>query len=90
MLIDPHAMHKHIKPEDRDALLVVQVITWIEESHFWRPLDPKHPRKVTCAWCGAIREDYFVPLTGIPMEELKVCPGNPVLKDSVAAKDIRA
>lgn len=80
MMIDSYQTHSHIKPEDLDAVLIVQVITWMEESHYWQPTQPENPRIVKCKWCGAERLDYLAPLSRIPMDKVKLCPGNPLIK----------
>lgn len=85
MLIDTYGLHKDLPPEDVDAALLVQVISWIEESHYWRAVDPDQSlaaesRQVKCQWCGRQKDHWAAPLRDIDTDKLQICPGNPVIK----------
>jgi len=79
MMIDRWGTHKNIKTEDLDAVLLAQVMTWLEESHFWETKEGSR-KEVTCRWCGAYRNDYYCKLTDIPADKICVCPENPVIR----------
>jgi hypothetical protein len=82
MIIDPHGMHAKLPAKDLDAVLLVQVIAWIEESHYWHTVDKGH-RRVECRWCGARKEDWSEPVAKIDTDKLQLCPQNPVIKGAM-------
>ena len=80
MIIDKWGIHKHLKADQLDAAMLAQAITWIEESHYWRTISKDSHSIVKCQWCGADRKDYYAPLKNLPLEEMAMCPENPILK----------
>ena len=80
MMIDKHGTHKRLRKDQLTAAFLVQLIAWIEESHNWQTFDKQATATVRCEWCGAERLNYYGKLTDMEVEDLRLCPENPVLK----------